>query len=188
MVSRPVRTEGDVALARDVLDHQLVDISGVQVVRAADVYLLNREQGWELAGIDVGLRSLARRLLPRRRVCPPPDRAIDWADLQAFVPRFTDDALPGEHGPAATAGEVGGSVQFAGSAANLKKLRAGEVTAILANLGRGQQAQVAAQAEPSAAADALHQLDPARRAALLAELSESDRTRLEAMLGGGEAP
>jgi sporulation protein YlmC with PRC-barrel domain len=40
-VSRPVRQPGDVALARDVLDHQRVDIIGVQVVRAADVYLVN---------------------------------------------------------------------------------------------------------------------------------------------------
>jgi sporulation protein YlmC with PRC-barrel domain len=49
MVSRPVWREGDVALARDVLDHQLVDIAGVQVVRAADVYLLHGPHGWELA-------------------------------------------------------------------------------------------------------------------------------------------
>jgi sporulation protein YlmC with PRC-barrel domain len=33
-VLRPVRQPGDVALARDVLDHQLVDIAGVQVVVA----------------------------------------------------------------------------------------------------------------------------------------------------------
>jgi len=41
VVTRAVRAEGDVALARDVLDRQLVDTAGVQVVRAADVYLLN---------------------------------------------------------------------------------------------------------------------------------------------------
>jgi hypothetical protein len=45
------------ALARDVLDRQLVDTSGVQVVRAADAYLLNGPHGWELAGIDVALLS-----------------------------------------------------------------------------------------------------------------------------------
>ena len=66
-VSRPVRGEGEVALARDVLDRQLVDVAGVQVVRAADVYLLNGPRGWELAGIDVGVRAFGRRLLPKRR-------------------------------------------------------------------------------------------------------------------------
>jgi sporulation protein YlmC with PRC-barrel domain len=61
---RPVWGDDDVALARDVLDRQLVDTSGVQVVRAADAYLLNGPQGWELAGIDVGLLSLAEGSLP----------------------------------------------------------------------------------------------------------------------------
>jgi sporulation protein YlmC with PRC-barrel domain len=180
-VSHPVRHAGDVALARDVLDRQLVDLAGVQVVRAADVYLVNGPRGWELAGVDLGLRSFARRLLPKAKVCPPPNRAIDWADLQAFVPRFTDTALPG---PAAAAGDMGGGVQFAHPAAELTKFRAADVAAILADLGRGQQAQVAAMAAPSAAVEALRQLDPPRREALLAELSETDRARLQALLKG----
>ena len=185
-VSRPVRGESEVALARDVLDRQLVDVAGVQVVRAADVYLLNGPRGWELAGVDVGVRSFGRRLLPKRRMCPPPDRAIEWADLQAFVPRFTDTALPG-NGPAAAAGIIGGGMQLGRPASELKKLRARDVAAILAELGRGQQAQVTALATPSAAVEALRQLKPSQRAALLAELSESDRDRLQAMLDRGEA-
>lgn len=185
-VSRPVRGEGEIALARDVLDRQLVDVAGVQVVRAADVYLLNGPRGWELAGIDVGVRAFGRRLLPKRRTCPPPDRAIEWADLQAFVPRFTDTALPG-NGPAAAAGIIGGGMQLGRPASELKKLRARDVAAILAELGRRQQAQMTALATPSAAVEALRQLKPSQRAALLAELSESDRNRLQAMLDGGEA-
>ena len=187
-VSRRVRQPGDVALARDVLDRQLVDVAGVQVVRAADVYLVNGPNGWELAGVEVSVRSFIRRLLLKARVCPPPGQAIDWADLQTFVPRFTDTALAGEPGPAAAAGDIGGGVQFARPAAELTKLRAGDVAAILAGLGRGQQAQVAALAAPSAAAEALRELDPARRDALLAELSETDRARLQALLDGGQAP
>ena len=184
-VSRPVRGESDVALARDVLDRQLVDVGGVQVVRAADVYLLNGPRGWELAGIDVGVLAFGRRLLPKRRLCPPPDRAIEWADLQAFVPRFIDTALPG-NGPAAAAGIIGGGMQLGRPASALTKLRARDVAAILAELGRGQQAQVTALATPSAAVEALRQLKPSQRAALLAELSESDRNRLQAMLDGGD--
>ena len=33
------RRPGEVLLARDVVDHQLVDVDGVQVIRAADLYL-----------------------------------------------------------------------------------------------------------------------------------------------------
>ena len=186
-VSRRARQPGDVALARDLLDRQLVDVAGVQVVRAADVYLVNGPNGWELGGVDVGVRSFFRRLPLKRRVCPPADRAIDWADVQTFVPRFADSAPPGAPGPAAAAGDIGGGVQFARPAAELTKLRAGDVAAILAGLGRGQQAQVAALAAPSAAAEALRELDPARRDALLAELSETDRVRLLALLDDGPA-
>jgi sporulation protein YlmC with PRC-barrel domain len=87
---RPVWGDDDVALARDVLDRRLVDASGVQVVRAADAYLLNGPQGWELAGIDVGVLSFGRRIVARRRACPPPDRVIDWTQLRLLVPGFTD--------------------------------------------------------------------------------------------------
>ena len=185
-VSRPVRGENEVALAHDVLDRQLVDVAGVQVVRAADVYLLNGPRGWELAGIDVGVRSFGRRLLQKRRTCPPPARAIDWADLHTFVPRFTDTAPPG-HGPAAAAGMIGGGMQLGRPASALKKLRARDVAAIITELGRGQQAQVTALATPRAAVEALRQLKPPQRAAVLAELSELDRTRLQKMLDGADS-
>ena len=184
MVSRPVRSDGDVALSRDVLDRQLVDTTGVQVVRAADAYLLNGPRGWELAGIDVGARSFFRRIVSLRRNCPPPDRAIDWAQLQAFVPRFTDTAAPWDSAPTTAAGAAGSGLQLAGSAAQLKKLRAPEVAAILGELSRHKQAQLVAQVQPPAAAEALHQLDPARREALLAELDAPDQARLRTMLNG----
>jgi hypothetical protein len=185
VVALPVRQKGDVALGRDVLDHQLVDLAGVEVVRANDVYLFDSPNGWELTGVDVAVRAFLRRLGPRRRTCPPPVRAIDWADLQSFVPRFTDEALPNEPGPADAAGEVGGAVKLGVPARDLKKLRAKDVVSLLAELGRGPQAQVAALAPQSAAAEALRQLDPAQRDALLAELNEEDRRRLEQLLNGG---
>jgi len=75
LVAKPVRNEGDIALARDVLDRQLVDVEGVQVVRAADVYLCRLSDGWELAGVDVGFRAYARRLLRKRPTCRPSCRA-----------------------------------------------------------------------------------------------------------------
>ncbi len=83
VVARPVRQKGDVALARDVLDHQLVDLAGVEVVRANDIYLFDGPNGWELTGVDVAVRAFLRRLGPRRRTCPPPVRAIDWAELRS---------------------------------------------------------------------------------------------------------
>jgi magnesium transporter len=179
---RPVWGDDDVALARDVLDRQLVDTSGVQVVRAADAYLLNGPRGWELAGIDVGLLSFGRRLVTRRRTWPPPDRVIDWAQLQAFVPRFTDTTTVSESVPTTAAGTAGSGLQSGCAAAQLRELRGQEVAALLADLSRHKQAELVAMAHPSSAVEALRQLDSDHREALLAELDVADRARLRAML------
>ena len=183
IVSRAVRREGDVALRRDVLDRQLVDVTGVQVVRAAEVYLLNRPNGWELAGIDVGVGAFARRLGPRRHRCPPPGRVIDWADLHAFVRRFSDTDSEWQSGPAVAAGLAGSGMQLDSSAAQLKKLSAKDVAKMLADLPRAQQAELTVLAQPAAAAQALAQLDEEHREALLSELDATSRARMQTLLG-----
>jgi sporulation protein YlmC with PRC-barrel domain len=183
-VVHPARHNPDVALARDVLDHQLVDVAGVQVVRAADVYLAKTATGWELAGIDIGIWALFRRLLPKRRTCPPPDRGLDWADLQAFVPRFPDEAPPDSTGPASSAGAIGSSVKTAYPAAALRTLRAKDVAALLTDLDRTSRAQLTVLAETSTAAAALRDLEPAKLDALLAELDDADRTKILGLLSG----
>jgi hypothetical protein len=181
----PSHEAGEVALARDVLDHQLVDVTGVNVVRAADVYLAATGSGWELAGVDVGLWALLRRALPKRRTCPPPDRALDWTDLQAFVPRFPDEAPREATGPAGAANLSGSSMQTAVPAAALHRLRATDVAVLLGGLDRGGQAQLSGLADSSTVADALRDLEPAKLAALLADLDEADRAKLEGQLPGG---
>ena len=55
------RRESEVLLARDILDHQLVDTDEVQVIRAADLYLAQVGEQVRLVGVDVGLHSLIRR-------------------------------------------------------------------------------------------------------------------------------
>ena len=83
-----VRRPGEVLLAKDVLDHQLVDVDGVQVIRAADLYLAEVIGRIRLVGADVSNATLLRRLGPRRwRPRPTPDRVIDWAAIQPFTSR-----------------------------------------------------------------------------------------------------
>jgi sporulation protein YlmC with PRC-barrel domain len=54
--------EGEVCLVRDILDRQLLDVGGVRVVRAADLYLAGVADRIRLVGLDVGLATLLRRL------------------------------------------------------------------------------------------------------------------------------
>jgi len=49
------RRRDDVALAHDVLDRQVVEADGVQILRPADLYLAAAGDRIELAGIEVGI-------------------------------------------------------------------------------------------------------------------------------------
>ena len=91
------RHRSDVALARDVLDRQVVDAGGVQIVRPADLYLAAVGDRIELVGIEVGIGALARRLGSRRlRSRVRPARVIDWGSVSAFAPpRANEDAHRG---------------------------------------------------------------------------------------------
>src|ERR687891_1621339 len=59
-----VRREGEVLLARDVLDKQLIDVDGKRVVRVNDVQLIEAANEWRVTGADVSLQGLWRRLAP----------------------------------------------------------------------------------------------------------------------------
>ena len=100
------RRPGEVVLASDVLDHQLVDVDGVRVVRAADLYLarLGRRAAWWAS--TSASHTLLRRLGPARwRRRATPDRVIDWAAIQPFGTTAGGPRAPdaGQRGPAPAA-------------------------------------------------------------------------------------
>ena len=125
------RRPGDVALAHDVLDHQVVDANGTQIVRPSDVYLATVGGRVELIGIEVGLAALFRRLGPKRlRGRIRPQRVIDWGSIRGFAPR------PGEEeraprGRAGLAGRPGAGIALDGTASDVKPLRPSEAQAAL---------------------------------------------------------
>ncbi|MGH9901501.1 MAG: magnesium transporter MgtE N-terminal domain-containing protein, partial [Pyrinomonadaceae bacterium] len=76
------RREGEVLLARDVLDKQLIDVDGKRVVRVNDVQLIEVSGEWRVTGADVSLQGLWRRLAPSAVVgTQRPVEVIDWADV-----------------------------------------------------------------------------------------------------------
>lgn len=114
------RRSGDVALARDVLDHQIVDSAGTQLVRPADVYLAHVHERVELVGIEVGLRALVRRLGPKRlRARIRPERVIDWGSIGGFAPRPGEsDPRSGRH--SGVAGRPGTGIELDRTAADVE--------------------------------------------------------------------
>jgi CBS domain-containing protein len=162
------RRPNEVKLVDDVIDHQMVDVDGVRVFRAADLFLARVGDGHRLVGADVGFATLLRRLGPARwRARPHPDRVIDWAAIQPF-------SDPGE------------PVRLSRANSELRKLRPGELADLLEELGRSQRQELLAALDAETAADALEEMEsdelshllrdaePEQAAALVAEMEPDE--------------
>ena len=62
------RREQEVLLKKDVLDRQLINVDGARLVRANEIELARVDGWYRVVGVDVGLRGIVRRLLPRALV------------------------------------------------------------------------------------------------------------------------
>ena len=163
------RREGELLLARDVLDHQLVDVDGVQVIRAADLYLARAQGRIRLVGVDVSAQTLLRRLGPARlRGRPTPERVIDWAAIQPFS------------GPE-------DSVRLRSSHEGLHRLRPGELADLLEDLDRDEQRELLSALGPEEAADALEEMDPEELESLLRSAEPAQAAQLVASMETDEA-
>jgi CBS domain-containing protein len=167
------RREGEVLLARDILDHQLVDTDEVQVIRAADLYLAQVGDHVRLVGVDVSLQTLLRRLGPKRfRWHPTPDRVIDWAAIASF----------GEDSP-----EEPAAMKLRTPSSALRRLRPAELADVLEGLGRSGRKELLASLDHDLAADALEEMEPDELTALLREMEPEQAASLVAAMEPDEA-
>ena len=177
------RRPGEVVLNGDVVDHQLVDVDGVRVIRAADLYLARVADArvgeeYRLVGVDVGFQTLLRRLGPPRwRRRPTPDRVIDWAAIQPFGTGGSGGSGTGPPGP----------MRLHTPNQALRRLRPGELADLLEELGRDERQELLAQLETETAADALEEMEAEEIAALLRELSTEKSAALLAEMEPDEA-
>jgi CBS domain-containing protein len=164
------RRHGETELARDVVDHQLIDSDGARVVRASDLYVARVAGVVQLVGVDVGFGSIVRRLGPARyRVRATPEKVIDWACITSFG---------SQRGP-------GGALQA--SERGLQRLRPGELADLLEDLGRAQRQELLAQLSPERAADALEEMQLEELVALLRESGTADAAELLGRMEPDEA-
>ncbi|HZQ77706.1 MAG TPA: CBS domain-containing protein [Acidimicrobiia bacterium] len=162
------RRDGELLLLADVVDHQMVDVDGVRVIRASDLYLARVGAGWRLVGVDVGLQTLARRLGPARwRGRPTPGRVIDWSAIQPFG------------GP--------GPIRLRRTNQELHRLRPAELADLLEDLGRRERDALLGALGPETAADALEEMDAAELGVLLRETPAADAAPLVAEMEPDEA-
>lgn len=167
------RRQGEVVLAKDVLDHQLVDVDGRQVIRAADLYLAPVGEEFRLVGVDVSLATLLRRLGPRMlRGRPTPERVIDWDAVAPFGEDLTDSPS---------------TVRLRRSDDDLHRLQPSDLADLLEDLDRSERRALLDRLDRETAADALEEMDPDELEALLREADPARAAELIAAMEPDEA-
>ncbi|HZS93544.1 MAG TPA: CBS domain-containing protein [Chloroflexota bacterium] len=175
------RRQGEVLLARDILDKQLIDIDGRRVIRANDIQLYAADGAVRVTAVDVSGEALARRLsfgrlfngkpqpgLPvtiplvgRREDRQPkkrrtvPAKLINWADVEPL------------------AGNDSG-VQLRQSHERLALLNPVDIAHILDDLSYAQGAEIIESLDDETAADTLQEMDEDRQADIVESM---DRER-----------
>jgi CBS domain-containing protein len=168
-----MRRPGEVLLAKDMLDHQVVDLDGRQVIRAADLYLAPVAGQFVLVGLDVSLNTLLRRLGPKRfRARPTPERVIDWDAVAPFSEDLTSSP------PA---------VQLRSSDEQLRRMAPADLADLLEDLGRPARQDLLSRLANDTAADALEEMDPDELEALLREVRPEQAAALVAAMEPDEA-
>lgn len=164
------RFEAEILLRETLLDKQVVDVSGAKVERVNDLhFLVARERELVLAHIDVGLRSLVRRLGWQ----PAVDRMI-----HAVRPRsryFSEDGLIGWKYVLPTLADPAG-LRLALSQKSISSLHPADLAEILEDLPTQSRRSVFDSLELQAAARVLHEVDPKVQQDLLTRESDPERS------------
>jgi hypothetical protein len=156
------RRPGELRLVHDILGRQLVDVDGVQVLRAGELYLAFVLGRLRLVATSAKHNRFFRRSKPSLR-----SRLVDWAGVQPF-------------------GEPGSELRLQVPHEGLQRLRPDELADLLEALDTHAQEELTESLEPSRAADALeemeaapledllHRVGPKRAAALVAEMEPDE--------------
>lgn len=148
-----MRREGEVLLARDVLDKQLIDVDGKRVVRVNDVQIIEAANEWRVTGADVSLSGLWRRLAPQFLRSGQPVEVIDWADVGYLG---TDAA----------------TVQLKSSRGKLARLHPVEIARLAEAFSYQQGAEIVESLDDETAAETLEEMAAERQAQILGDMDE----------------
>ena len=197
------RREGEVLLKHDLLDRQLINVDGARLVRANEIEIARIEGWWRVVGVDVGVHSLIRRLLPK--AISPRIRTtgfLDWASLEPFTGHIPTIQLrvpspklarlhPAEIADLVEAAPHGQGEEIIAAVHHDPELEAD----VFEELGDEHQlefvedrddaeiAELIARMETDDAADLLAQLDDERRGRVVELLPSVQQRRLRTLLG-----
>jgi magnesium transporter len=197
------RRDGEVLLRKDVLDHQLIDITGRRIVRVNDVQLAAVEGVYRVVGVDISPQALLRRLGPRSLAHRIVGRQIiGWADVQYLASaapvqlrvsydRLTElhpvdlarivDALSYREGA-----EIVAALDDETAAETLEELSDERLAELLEGMDQERAADILEEMDPGAVADALEDLDKEIAEQLLAKMEPEDAADVQLSLSYDE--
>src|SRR5438552_9917320 len=86
-LARFERRQGEVLLREDVLGRRMISVESGRLITANDIELALSGGAWRVVGVEAGIRSPLRRILPRRLRTQPRETRdfVDWANVEPFV-------------------------------------------------------------------------------------------------------
>jgi magnesium transporter len=151
-------------IARDLLDQQIIDVTGRKVVRVNDLTMEIRQEGGratiQVVEVDVGLRSVVRRLMQggmpsgwiRRLQEPIPPNSIRWELCNVLEP----DPLR--------------RLRLNISYQKLEELHPADLADIVEELSPAEREAIFETIDSEVAADTLSEIDPKMQASILESL------------------
>jgi len=166
--SSPHPEPDEIHLRRDVMDKQIVDISGKRVVRVHDLKLGAIGGRVLLTHADVGARGILRRLgwehftlgLCRLLHIHFPERLIAWEHLQ-IPPTEDEDALKADRAREA-----------------LRRMHPADLADIAEELSAPERAAFLGSMDEEVAADAMQEMEPEALVAMVNELDDREASEL----------
>src|SRR2546430_9745146 len=172
------RREGEVLLARDVLDKQLIDVDGKRVVRVNDVQIIEAANDWRVTGADVSLAGLWRRLAPAFMRSGRAVEVIDWADVGYLATDAATVQLKSSRGKLARLHPVeiarlAEAFSYQHGAEIVESLDDETAAETLEEMAAARQAQIIGDMDKERAADILERMSPDEAADVLGDLPEA---------------
>jgi len=168
-------------LGRDLLDQQIIDVTGRKVVRVNDITLEFRRDGVRdtlaVVEVDVGMRSIVRRLLQgvlppswiRRVQQPIPPSSIRWEFCNVVEP----DPLR--------------RLRLNISYQKLEEMHPADLADIVEDLGPAQREAIFETIDSEVAAEALSEIDPRMQAQILEALEPEKAAEIVEEMAPDEA-
>ena len=154
------RRSDESLLDADVLDHQIVDVDGLRVVRSSDLYLAPLDKEIRVVGVDISFVTFLRRIFPGalgRRATP--QHVLDWATVASLA-------------------DTSGVVKTSGSKTALSQLRPADLADLIEDLAGREQSALIEMLDPELAADALEEMEDEELQGLLRGLTEGRAAEL----------